>query len=167
MKYKAFAAATLCVASVSAFAGTTNMGVHDPIELVQGSAIGAGTLIDDTFMFSLTSNSGVMSVAVANDGANGVFDLENGLVTLFQVGNSTPIGSFSFDSMAVSHTWGALTAGDYYYEVTARVVSTASAGSYQLSSTLLTAPVPEPESYAMLLAGLGVLGFVSARRRKS
>ncbi|WP_374278309.1 PEP-CTERM sorting domain-containing protein [Azonexus sp.] len=28
------------------------------------------------------------------------------------------------------------------------------------------APVPEPESYAMLLAGLGVMGFVARRRQK-
>lgn len=46
-----------------------------------------------------------MAVAVANDGASGVFDRESGMVTLFQVGNSTPIGRFSFDSMAVSPTW--------------------------------------------------------------
>jgi hypothetical protein len=29
-----------------------------------------------------------------------------------------------------------------------------------------SAPVPEPETYAMLLAGLGALGFVGRRRRK-
>ena len=28
------------------------------------------------------------------------------------------------------------------------------------------APVPEPETYAMLLAGLGLLGFVARRRSK-
>jgi hypothetical protein len=29
------------------------------------------------------------------------------------------------------------------------------------------APVPEPETYAMLLAGLGALGFIGKRRRAS
>jgi hypothetical protein len=30
----------------------------------------------------------------------------------------------------------------------------------------VTAPVPEPESYAMLLAGLGLLGFMARRRKQ-
>jgi hypothetical protein len=28
-------------------------------------------------------------------------------------------------------------------------------------------PVPEPETYAMMLAGLGALGFISRRRRQN
>jgi uncharacterized protein YjiK len=32
---------------------------------------------------------------------------------------------------------------------------------------VLTAPVPEPETYAMLLAGLGLLGFVARRRKQA
>jgi hypothetical protein len=35
-----------------------------------------------------------------------------------------------------------------------------------LVGALHTAPVPEPESYAMLLAGLGLMGTI-ARRRKT
>ena len=38
-------------------------------------------------------------------------------------------------------------------------------GNYTLTITNVSA-VPEPESYAMLLAGIGALGFVAARRRK-
>jgi hypothetical protein len=36
-----------------------------------------------------------------------------------------------------------------------------------LNSAPMAAPVPEPESVAMLLAGLGVLGMVGRRRRRS
>ena len=31
----------------------------------------------------------------------------------------------------------------------------------------VTTPVPEPESYAMFLAGLGAMGFMARRRRKT
>lgn len=39
-------------------------------------------------------------------------------------------------------------------------------GRYTLTIKDLSAPVPEPETYAMLLAGMGIVGF-AARRRKS
>ncbi|MDR1854328.1 MAG: FxDxF family PEP-CTERM protein [Azoarcus sp.] len=31
--------------------------------------------------------------------------------------------------------------------------------------TITAVPVPEPETYAMLLAGLGIVGMVARRRR--
>ena len=34
-------------------------------------------------------------------------------------------------------------------------------------STAAAPPVPEPETYAMLMAGLGLLRFVARRRKKS
>jgi hypothetical protein len=41
-------------------------------------------------------------------------------------------------------------------------------GNYTLNSQdqLYITPIPEPETYAMLLAGLGLLGFVARRRRQ-
>jgi hypothetical protein len=45
-------------------------------------------------------------------------------------------------------------------------ITSASGHDYSVDPTaVVSAPVPEPESYVMLLAGIGVLGFV-ARRRK-
>lgn len=40
-----------------------------------------------------------------------------------------------------------------------------SGGSYSIYGNM--APVPEPESYAMFLAGLGIIGAVVSRRRKN
>jgi len=36
---------------------------------------------------------------------------------------------------------------------------------FQVRNGVITAPVPEPETYAMLLAGLGLVGVVSRRRK--
>jgi hypothetical protein len=40
-----------------------------------------------------------------------------------------------------------------------------SMGGYPVSQTI-TAAVPEPETYAMMMAGLGLVGFMARRRRK-
>ncbi|WP_026355272.1 FxDxF family PEP-CTERM protein [Massilia niastensis] len=56
-----------------------------------------------------------------------------------------------------------LAAGDYYLQVSGSMVS-ATAGSF--GGAVMLAPVPEPETYGMMLGGLGVLGFL-ARRRKA
>jgi hypothetical protein len=39
-------------------------------------------------------------------------------------------------------------------------------GTFPISQTI-TAAVPEPETYAMLMAGLGLMGFIARRRRTS
>jgi len=41
-----------------------------------------------------------------------------------------------------------------------------SENNYNLVSTNMVAAVPEPETYAMFLAGLGAMGFVARRRQK-
>jgi hypothetical protein len=38
--------------------------------------------------------------------------------------------------------------------------------STKFSATIAIAPIPEPETYAMMLAGLGLLGFVGRRRKQ-
>jgi len=57
---------------------------------------------------------------------------------------------------------GELTAGSYFFTVSATPVSTIGVYSY----TFTTSAVPEPETYAMLLAGLGIVGMVARRRRR-
>jgi hypothetical protein len=47
------------------------------------------------------------------------------------------------------------------------IIKGTSAANASYSGTLNVTAVPEPESYALLLAGLGVLGFVARRRRQN
>jgi hypothetical protein len=55
-----------------------------------------------------------------------------------------------------------LPAGFYQLKVSGTTVG----GQASYGGNIVATPVPEPETYAMLLAGLGVVGFL-ARRRQS
>lgn len=57
---------------------------------------------------------------------------------------------------------GPLTTGAYFFEISGMAVGP-SAVSYGYTASVT--PVPEPESYAMMLAGLAMLGGVAARRK--
>jgi hypothetical protein len=58
---------------------------------------------------------------------------------------------------------GSLGSGDYTVHVTG--VTNLKNAAYL--GTVSASPAPEPETYAMLLAGLGVVGFLARRRRPS
>jgi hypothetical protein len=60
---------------------------------------------------------------------------------------------------------GGLAAGDYILRVTGTVegIHSTMKGSYSGMMAVLPA-VPEPESYALFLAGLGLMGFIARRR---
>jgi hypothetical protein len=44
-------------------------------------------------------------------------------------------------------------------------VLTEATGINNLGQVAVTAIIPEPETYALLLAGLGLLGFIAQRRK--
>jgi len=60
-------------------------------------------------------------------------------------------------------TPGAFAAGNYFFEATGVGAGT-SGGRLSYSASAATA-VPEPQTYAMLLAGLCTIGFLTRRRR--
>lgn len=60
---------------------------------------------------------------------------------------------------------GLPTAGTYYFGVLGQTTGSLG-GAYGGVLQTVVAAVPEPETYAMLLAGLGAMGLVSRRRRQ-
>ena len=81
----------------------------------------------------------------------------NGVNTLVQTGTvGNLFANLSFGGLEQNGL-----GGNYFLKVTGTL---GGIGSYNGNVTLATA-VPEPETYGMMLAGLGLMGFV-ARRRK-
>ena len=140
---------------------------------VGGGAVAPGSFLD-TYLFSLSA-SGVQqsSVAVAINLSN--FNISNGTYSLFStadygVGTSlddAQVGGgwlFNGTTGSTVNTVTNLHIGNYYFRVSG--VGGLGGGQYLLNSTVVTAPIPEPETYALMVAGLSVLGFV-ARRKKA
>jgi hypothetical protein len=165
MKFAPLAiAVTLSVSALSASA-VTQWGAHDPQEIGFGFAFGAGASLLDSYSFTLSEASSLTTTAVANDGTS--LMLTNPTVDLFKgaVGSGTSLGQFGFGNTSSSFTFSSLGAGLYYYVVNAKVGPRAVAGSYALTSQV--SPVPEPETYALMLAGLGAVCFIFLRRRNN
>jgi hypothetical protein len=132
-----------------------------------GAKFGAGNFnntFTDKFTFSTIGLNDVDSLvsSISRSATVGLeitdFSLYSSTNMLVTAGTMLGSGSIDLWSLNSSH----LAAGDYYVQVSGRLVSDTS-GSFGANINL--APVPEPETYGMMLAGLGILGFL-ARRRK-
>jgi hypothetical protein len=136
-----------------------------------------GATFADHFTFSVTgtttSNFDAIISSISRSADTGL-DISG--LSLYRVGGGTGTGGTLGDTLVSSGTslqsgsmdvWTLssdnLAAGSYYVLVSGNLVSDTSAS---FGGAVMLAPVPEPETYGMMLAGLGVLGFL-ARRRKA
>ncbi|SDH36489.1 MULTISPECIES: FxDxF family PEP-CTERM protein [unclassified Duganella] len=164
----------LVLAAASAFASAADFERTEHLSLVDGSsgfgsatefAAGSkGKTFSDLFFFDIPalSNAGSNISAISLDDSTGIdFTLFN----LYQVGSTVAAATGGLD--ADSGLWilsgSNLSSGSYYLKIEGQVSST---DVTIYSGNLLVSAVPEAETYAMLLAGLGLVGLV-ARRRKS
>lgn len=85
--------------------------------------------------------------------------------------NTTDFGyGFNEGVFGIVHAPGGSTVNGNIYQDLLIYNDPVSGGDYDYNDLVVgvnfrTSPVPEPESYGMMLAGLGLLGFIAARRK--
>ncbi len=97
----------------------------------------------------------------------GVSSASNGIEVFW---NGSSQGVFTGDGAASGHTWAVknlwVTGAEGPASLMFQAVGTSQSYGGSLDAVSLTAAVPEPETYALMLAGLGAVGFVARRRRQ-
>jgi len=145
MKLKSIvAAATLALASASSFASSFSFDSNSE-SLAYIFSVSSLSSID----IGLTSS--VIGGSYGFDITSAAFD-GTPFADFSAVYGSVAIDAFTFSAPAISAGLHTIT-----------VFGTNLGSTYHANVTVT--PVPEPESYALLLAGLGVLAFVTSRRR--
>lgn len=127
-----------------------------------------GTSFADTVNFSIAAPSALTGTATSlrlNFGSLSLWDIAGLTVNVWN--NSHPFGTVNFGSFAgdaSSYTFNLPSAGNYHVDITGTATGSFG-GTYAVG--LQVAAVPEPETYAMLLAGLGVMGAIARRRKQA
>jgi PEP-CTERM motif len=157
MKIKFLGAVALAAASLSAQAvGPGSLGAIDNMPIAISNIVPMG-IFQDVYSFTLVNPGDLSgSVTAINFTPYNILGLT---VTLqdssFAVigTDATPGTGFSFSNLA---------SGTYALNVLG--FATGPAGGFY-SGGMIATTVPEPETYALMLAGLGAIGFIAARRK--
>lgn len=153
----------LALASAMAVGSAGALAAGGPIDLSSGSAGFSSTptagVFSDVYTFSLAA-AGFATSSITSAVA-GTQDVD--FTSIFITG---PSGVFNFTRMMNDpfEVWTVstplLAAGAY--TLTLNGTNSASIGSY--GGNIGVSPIPEPGSLALLLGGLGVMGYVAKRR---
>ena len=118
----------------------------------------------DTFYFQTNNTSSFVDASLITIGFSDSSDIDFTSVSLngqsFQL---TDEGNFEYAVLPRTQI-----SGDLVLTVTGQVGNIATAGQQVAASyggTINLSPIPEPETYALMLAGLGVVGWMARRRR--
>lgn len=165
---KAAGFAVMLAAASMANATTTDWGTIDPgttfTKSFTAPRLGA---FEDFYNFSLLSGADgflktSITITLNGEAHSGFDDLAYDLYT-----GANQLVASSYDVLSKTYFYG-LTAGSYYLKVSGagwvdNTVPTPPTPSYN-GYISIASSVPEPQTYAMLLAGLGILGTVIKRR---
>jgi len=152
-------------ASLLLASGFANAADYDLSSFESNFAVTTGVagLFTDVFNFTLDDNAtGKLLFSAATEDV-----LSFDSVTFSGNGVSISGNRIIWDgfSLAAIEAPVNLVAGVYSITVTGNSLSVSS--GYSVDSTLAVSPVPEPSSIALMLGGLGLVGFMVARRKKS
>ncbi|HEY1181344.1 MAG TPA: FxDxF family PEP-CTERM protein [Rhodocyclaceae bacterium] len=168
---------TLSVAVIAATASMSHAATTDWGPVAPGTTFSTSLSVprlgafEDTYSFSLlTSAIGDMkrSVTVTLDEfgspESGFIGLSYGLYSAV----TNTLLSSSYDALSKKYMFSGISAGDYYLKVAGDGWRNGSGVDMPKYNALvsITAAVPEPETYAMFLAGLGLVGTVMRRRSR-
>ena len=144
------------VPTISAWEGSANAGYN----AIFGNT-GVGSVSNEWISFSMPSDSsGNGESNVIRLGGGGIsFSTLNLYENAILIATGILDGSNSFLNFSAGST-----PGKYSLSIAGFKLNPGVSASY--GGNISINPVPEPETYAMLLAGLGMIGF-SIRRRKS
>lgn len=163
MKLKSVVAASMMALALGAQASTWDLSLADfntqatfdkPVTFSGASAI--------TYDFTFSGSPSILlSLSLSELKLGSIKDIDFTSIKVVDSTNTvvsswTPaaLATFTLDSLPITSSFSLVLEG-----------SVLKAGHYDLSVT--AAAVPEPETYALLLAGVGVVGFTAARRRRS
>ena len=130
--------------------------------IFQNVTHGVGSFTDNIY-FSLSGTNPTFGEGTALSFDSTKYNLTFSSATLFGPGGFSQ-GLFIAPGGKEVIGGGTLLAGSYHFEL-----SGATSGSLggQYTFNAVTTPVPEPETYAMFLAGLGLIGAIARRRKQS
>ena len=155
-----------------------DLGANPTDENAYSVTHGVGSFLD-VFTFTLSGApifdtvSSAVSLFLPGIGGGdpSSYEINNGTLSLFADtdangagGADVLLGSVNYGDSNGVLAVNSVAAGSYYWAVAGDAVGT-KGGVYLFSAN--TAPIPEPETYAMMLAGLGMLGFMGKRRMKT
>jgi PEP-CTERM motif len=149
MTMKPFVATLLVAASASAFGAGGALGKLDDTTLFIGNPSVDTPFFFDTYTFTLGTVSDVFGGAYAT----GI----TGFTAVLQDASFATVGTDS--DLGDGFSFAGLSAGNYALSL---LGFSQSGGAY--GGVVGATTVPEPETYALFLAGLGMLGFMIRRR---
>lgn len=156
---KTLAVISALFAAQSAFATTYDFGTMGPPDSKTITTIATTTAASftDTFTFSINATANSAGTTTLN-----IFSPTADNILFMGLWNTdTGYSVSSIDYTPDTFGFNNLIAGNYKMNFTARPTI----AGFQYTVNLTTTAVPEPEVYAMMLAGLGLISFAARRKQ--